>query len=261
MSIGETLADARASAGLTVDQVSDSTRVRASVISAIEHDDFSTCGGDFYARGHIRSIAQVVGVDPAPLIAEFDETHGDVAARSLQALQSESLKVRERRGPNWSAAMAVALVLVLGYGVFQIAATGDESGSRTQTQTNLGPDKNKPPKGPNKPPAGNPGATPTPEPSPEDPVAVAPQSGVSVRLAVVDGKSWVSVRDPSGRQLFQGLLDSGITRVFNADERLSFVIGNAGAVRLKVNGERLGRPGGFGEVVRLEFGPNGPKVA
>jgi hypothetical protein len=33
------------------------------------------------------------------------------------------------------------------------------------------------------------------------------------------------------------------------------VIGNAGAVSLKVNGEELGVPGKIGEVVRLEFGP------
>jgi hypothetical protein len=36
------------------------------------------------------------------------------------------------------------------------------------------------------------------------------------------------------------------------------VIGNAGAVDLRVNGTDLGSPGGSGEVVRLEFGPGDP---
>ena len=76
MSIGDTLAEARRQAGLTITQVSQQTRIRESIVRAIEQGDFSPCGGDFYARGHIRSIAEVVGVDPAPLIREYDKEHG-----------------------------------------------------------------------------------------------------------------------------------------------------------------------------------------
>jgi Helix-turn-helix domain len=72
MSIGETLAEARREAGLTVTQVSQRTRIRETIIRGIEQDDYAPCGGDFYARGHVRSIARVVGTDPVPLIAEYD---------------------------------------------------------------------------------------------------------------------------------------------------------------------------------------------
>ena len=61
MSIGDTLAEARRQSGLTVTQVSERTRIRETIIRGIEQNDFSACGGDFYARGHIRSIAAVVG--------------------------------------------------------------------------------------------------------------------------------------------------------------------------------------------------------
>ena len=64
MSIGDTLAEARRHAGLTITQVSQQTRIRESIIRSIEQGDFSGCGGDFYARGHIRSIAAAVGADP-----------------------------------------------------------------------------------------------------------------------------------------------------------------------------------------------------
>lgn len=74
MPIGEALAEARRRAGLTVTQVSQRTRIRETIIRGIESDDYSACGGDFYARGHIRSIARVVGADPGPLIREFDST-------------------------------------------------------------------------------------------------------------------------------------------------------------------------------------------
>ena len=75
MSIGGTLAEARHEAGLTVADVSARTRIRQALIRDIEQDEFASCGGDFYARGHIRAIASVVGADPRPLISEYDAAH------------------------------------------------------------------------------------------------------------------------------------------------------------------------------------------
>ncbi len=72
MGIGGALAEARSEAGLSVTEVSQRTRIRATIIRDIERDDYAACGGDFYARGHIRAIAKVVGADPVPLIAEYD---------------------------------------------------------------------------------------------------------------------------------------------------------------------------------------------
>jgi transcriptional regulator with XRE-family HTH domain len=72
VSIGEVLATARLDAGMTVSDVSDRTRITRTIITAIEGDDYAGCGGDFYARGHIRSIARAVGTDPEPLIREYD---------------------------------------------------------------------------------------------------------------------------------------------------------------------------------------------
>jgi hypothetical protein len=70
--IGGALVEARSEAGLTIAQVSERTRIRETIIRGIEHDDYSACGGDYYARGHIRAIARVVGADPVPLIAAYD---------------------------------------------------------------------------------------------------------------------------------------------------------------------------------------------
>jgi O-antigen/teichoic acid export membrane protein len=72
LSIGEVLFYARRRAGLTVGQLSHRTGIEGSVIGGIERNDYSACGGDFYARVYIRSMARVVGTDPAPLVAEYD---------------------------------------------------------------------------------------------------------------------------------------------------------------------------------------------
>ena len=100
--IGDTLAEARQRAGLTVAQVSEQTCIREAVIKGIEGDDYSACGGDFYARANIRSIARVVGADSGPLIAEYDALHrarGALSAVSLEELLATSIPAARRRRP------------------------------------------------------------------------------------------------------------------------------------------------------------------
>jgi cytoskeletal protein RodZ len=124
VSIGATLAAARRRAGLTVHDVSQSTRVTEPIIRGIEHDDYAECGGDFYARGHIRAIARAVGEDPEPLIEEFDSTWRSAkettAAEAFQP--SMPLRTRERRRVRWTAVLAVLVLAVLCFAGYKFVA-------------------------------------------------------------------------------------------------------------------------------------------
>jgi cytoskeletal protein RodZ len=125
MPIGEFLAAARHRAGLSVAQVSEQTRIRETIISGIESGDYSACGGDFYARGHIRAIAKAVGADAEPLIQEYDSRHrapGAVSAVSLEELLSTSAQVPLRRRVNWKPVLVLALVVVAGFGVYRLVS-------------------------------------------------------------------------------------------------------------------------------------------
>jgi cytoskeletal protein RodZ len=73
MSAGQMLSAARRAAGLSLDDLADATKLRASILAAMEEDDFSHCGGVVYARGQLRSIAPVLGLDPDDLVAAFDD--------------------------------------------------------------------------------------------------------------------------------------------------------------------------------------------
>jgi hypothetical protein len=73
VTVGETLTEARCQAGLSVDEVSERTRIRPTVIRSIEQDDYAACGGEIYVRGYVRAIAGAVGIDALPLIREFDQ--------------------------------------------------------------------------------------------------------------------------------------------------------------------------------------------
>lgn len=75
MTVGEALAEARTRAGLSVDEVSERTKIREVVIRAIELDDYEACGGDLFVRGYVRVIADAVGLEAQPLIREYDQSH------------------------------------------------------------------------------------------------------------------------------------------------------------------------------------------
>jgi hypothetical protein len=115
VSIGKVLATARGQAGLTITQVSQRTRIRETIIGGIERDDFSACGGDFYARGHIRAIARAVGVDGEPLVGEYDSSHGTPQASPEAGPPGPSAppRPRQRHRPNGSVALLVVLAAVL----------------------------------------------------------------------------------------------------------------------------------------------------
>jgi cytoskeletal protein RodZ len=124
VSIGATLASARRRAGLSVSEVSHSTRVTEPIIRGIELDDYAACGGDFYARGHIRAIARAVGEDPLPLIDEFDSTWRSAkeitAAEAFQPVLP--LRKRERRRVRWMPFLAVLVLAVLSFASYQFAS-------------------------------------------------------------------------------------------------------------------------------------------
>jgi cytoskeletal protein RodZ len=153
VSIGATLAAARRRAGLTVSDVSQRTRVTEPIIRGIEQDDYAACGGDFYARGHIRAIARAVGEDPVPLIDEFDSTWR--SAKEVTAAEvfqpAMPLRKRERRRVRWAAVLAVLVLAVLGFATYKFV-----SGVGRARPTAATSPRPSPPGGPTNPPASAP---------------------------------------------------------------------------------------------------------
>jgi cytoskeletal protein RodZ len=251
VSIGETLAQERRQAGLSVTQVSLQTRIRETVIRGMESDDFSACGGNFYARGHIRSVARVIGIDPEPLVSEFDAAHGGAPqpVSATAAFEPERpIPFRERRSANWSAAMALALAVVVIAGVFQAVRHdgGREQHTARQVAGTPAPRPSKP--------------APTAPPKSTDPVAAAPRT--TVEVAVVAKRTvWVNVRGDKGKALYSGVLRSGDQKKWTAKKKISMVIGIGGGVRLTVNGKDIGTPGKGKGVQRLTFDRNDPAAA
>ncbi|MFD3536861.1 helix-turn-helix domain-containing protein [Streptomyces sp. NPDC058664] len=254
-SIGRALQQTRVAAGLTVEEVSASTRVRIPIVHAIEEDDFSRCGGDVYARGHIRTLARAVGLDPAPLIEQYDAEHGGRPAPTPAAPLFEAERIRpEPRRPNWTAAMVAAIVAVVGFVGFTMfngneapkGATTADGGPAPAPEKATSAAKPKPVK-------------PAPKPT-ESAIAAVPQDKVTIKLSATDGKSWISAKGHDGKLLFDGLLLEGESKTFQDDERIDLVLGNAGAIELHVNGKKIADKFESGQVERLTYTKGDPEA-
>lgn len=253
-SIGRALRQARIDAGLTVDDVTNATRVRIAIVQAIEADNFAPCGGDVYARGHIRTLAKAVHLDPAPLLAQYDDSHGGRPAPTPAAPLFEAERIRpERRGPNWTAAMVAAIVAVVGFVGFTAFKGGDDSGKSSVAEGGSTPTSDK--------------TTATPktdkpkDPKPSDSaIAAVPQDKVTVQVSAADGRSWISAKDHNGRLLFDGLLKQGDSKTFQDSDKINLVLGDAGAIDLYVNGKKIDDDWQPGAVERLTYTKGDPQA-
>ena len=112
--------------GSRVDQLAERTRIRPHVIESIEVDDFAPCGGDFYARGHLRTLARVLGIDVAPLLTSYDERYADAPINPRRVFEAELATGATGRsaapaaGPNWSVLVAAVMALVLAWSVARL---------------------------------------------------------------------------------------------------------------------------------------------
>lgn len=253
-SVGRALKQARIDAGLSVEDVSARTRVRVPIVVAIEQDDFSRCGGDVYARGHVRAYARTVDLDSDEMVARYDAEHGGRPEPTPAAPLFDAERVKpEPRRPNWTAAMVAAIVAVVGFVGFTLFSGGADNGS-VNAEASASPTEENTKK---------PSPSPTEgkaEPDPTDSaIAVAPADRVTVKLVANGGSSWISAEDHTGALMHEGVLNDGESETFTDKEQISLVLGNGGAVELYVNGKKVDRSSENGQVERLQYTKGDPE--
>lgn len=241
MSIGESLTEARRQAGLTVAEVSQRTRIRESIIRGIEQGDFAACGGDFYARGHIRSIAGAVGLDPVPLISEYDAEHGPLGSmRAAEVFEpSIPIKLRERRSPSLSMIVAVVLLAIIGFTAYHLASRGSGAKHAAFGATSGATARSS---------AAAHAAKPTPAPS-----AAHVSSDVVIKLTALEN-CWVQItRRSDGSQIYMGTILAGASMTWTEKHAVQMKLGNPGGIVLTVDGKRQSPP--TNQPVTLSFSP------
>jgi cytoskeletal protein RodZ len=241
MSLGSMISKARVDARLSIEDLSASTNIRIPLIREMEANNFSNCGGETYARGHIRNIAQRLGVDPQLFLSAFEAEHMQ-ADRSMQDMLVETNAMKqpeESRKVSWKTLSSISVVSLLIVGLIQIIVSNTSSSEIPKPVSSVSPTST---------------ASATPEASPSGEATLSTGAGVEVVISASRAKSWLFVSDASGRTLFSGQISKGTTKTFTTDVSLNFKIGNAGGVDLVVNGKKVDSVGSDGEVVSLSYG-------
>ena len=129
MTLGSMITQARKSAGLSIDDLSASTNIRASLLREMESDSFHNCGGETYARGHIRNIATKLGVDPLIFIAAFEEEqmHTDRSMKDLLVENSVMRLPESARKVSWKVLATISVASLFVVGLAQIIISNTSS--------------------------------------------------------------------------------------------------------------------------------------
>ena len=254
MSFGEELRRERMVREISLEEISAATKISVRLLRALEDGDLAKLPAPTFTRGFIRAYSGHLGIDPNEKINAY---LADLAGSSTDAPAARKPRPRSRfwRGRRATAGTIVGgvtgLLLLLGLianPAHRPLPPRDRPAVRTAPAVAL---KN---------------VTLSNEPTPamrdeaESPAeptapAAAPASspgnaspGVSLLLEF-DGDSWTHL-EADGRPVFSGLIRGGESRHFEARERFRLTLGNAGAVRVTVDGRSLDRLGGAGQVVR-----------
>ena len=242
MTLGQVLRDARIAARLSIEELSDSTSIRIGLLTQMEEDNFKHCGGDTYARGHLRNIANKIGIEPLVLINLYNEEHS-LENRAIGDLlvENSAMKVpQENKAISWKVPATVSLVVLFIFGLFQIVSSNQGPESPMVNQSTPSPTAS-----PTKSLPGTPSAAPTSGTAISD-------GKVTLKLDAVRGNSFIDVI-VDGQRVIKGSLFQGDVKNFEGTRAISVYLSNPAGLDVTVDGELLPPLGGQNEEVRRTF--------
>ena len=245
MALGEVLRSARESAGFSVDELAHIVNLRPGLITSMEKNDFLPCGGDTYARGHIRNIARAIGANAQELLAMYDEEHS-VDSRSIHAqlVDNNAAAIRsENRKLSWKvlAGASLSIIALIGVAQFAMSSVDQETTSNVVAESE-----------PSESPVVtmSPSATPTPSASSE--LIPATNTALNLVIKATRGNSNIDIV-VGGVHLYKGPLFQGEEKSFVGEDSISVYLGNAGDLDLTLNGQKLAPLGERNQEIRKTF--------
>ena len=248
LTFGEELRRERLIREVKLEEISGATKISMRLLTALEASDVSKLPAPVFTRGFIRAYSRHLGLDAEEMVNAY---LADVAPdRSKEAAPRKGrLRSRFLRGRRAAAGSIVAFVAA----VLLIAGLMLRPERRSAPQRVAAPRPSAPITFKNV--AVSPLPAPVAEtaPAPADPASPVANSGTptsGVRLVLeFDGDSWTEVT-ADGQRIFSGLIHRGTRRQFDAKEGFRLTFGNAGAVRVTLDGRALEPLGTSGQVVR-----------
>lgn len=243
LTFGEELRRERVIREISLEEISAATKISMRLLAALEASDVARLPAPTFTRGFIRAYARHLGIDPEEMVnAYLMDLKSGV---SLEGPTGKSPRPRSRflRGRRATAGTIVgsvtSILLLLGF----IASPERRPlpiRPRSVVALEAVAFKN---------------VALSSEPAPairEEPSAPEPLPAEASRVSLLlecDEDSWAKLT-ADGETVFSGVIHRGESRRFEARDGFRLSLGNAGGVRVSVDGRSLDRLGGAGEVVR-----------
>ena len=246
MTLGRTIRDAREAARVSLESLSDATSIRMGLLSEMESDNFKHCGGDIYARGHLRNIAAIIGLNPQILIDLYNEEHAIESQRIQDSLVDNNViqVPREKKSLSWKVPAVTSVAILLVIAVVQIVmsnqspsqvATPSVSATASASTT----------------PSTTPSATPTASVV-AAPSATTTHGPVSLVISASRGNSYIDII-VDGKEVEKGSIFQGESKTYKGSAVISVYFSNPAGLDVTFNGKLLAPLGGQNEEVRRTF--------
>ncbi len=240
LSFGEELRRERVIREISLEEISRATKISVRLLKALEGSDLSRLPAQAFTRGFIRAYARHLGIDPEEKVNAY---LADLGGETPDPITAKKVRPRSRfwRGRRATAGTivggAAAVLLLLGL------IASPERRLRPTRQARMAARAA---------PVALKNVAVSNEPTPVIAEATAPRSAAASGTWLVlefEEDSWTKL-DADGETVLVGLMRRGDTRKFEALRGFRLTLGNAGGVRVTVDGRRLERLGRAGEVVR-----------
>ncbi len=240
--LGARLRQAREARGISLARASRRTRLQRRYLEAMEAGEWEVLPSGVYGRGLVRHYAEFLGLDPQEVLAAYDRIRA-ASGRTDPIPRPAAPRLSLPRGcslPSFFGSVTVAALLgILAAWAYIIWVRPAEV---APTPTLLPPTPTPLPAAAFTP---TPSLLPTPTPTP------TPVAPLVLEVEAIQD-AWLHV-EADGVVLLERTLTAGNRRTFTATEEIFLWTGNAGGLRLRLNGEALPPLGEAGQVVRKRF--------
>jgi cytoskeleton protein RodZ len=284
-SFGAQLKQEREKQGLTLEQISLSTKIGTRMLRALEEEHFDQLPGGIFNKGFIRAYARCLHMDEEQAIAEYMAATGTspLANNSEDHNQPPVLELpreddRETSDLPWGIFAVVLLLAAVGFAAWGFysresqksgAVSASPAGSSLSTSSAATGDAlpveqkpSEPVDSSAKPAETSPtplAAAPTQSQAVMTPVSPAAQPApIGNLLVLIKARedSWLSI-SVDGEIVTRALLAASAQKSVRAEKEIVIKAGNIGALDFEFNGQKLPTQGDYGEVKTLTFNAHG----
>ena len=252
-SCGTYLKGAREAKKISLDEITRATKIRRSILEAIERDQGDSLLPEVVVKGFIEIYARHVGVDPEEALSRYSQRQKDGASADKGHARLEGKQEALKRYIISGAALCVVLCGILL--LFLVGGSKEEG--REQVMTEARPEQEViPPPAQLQPPSAPSEKEILPLSTSQAPVQedVVTEESSPVRehalVITATERTWVQIQEGTSLP-FDVVLYPGESYTRTSPHQLAVVIGNAGGVTVTFDGKGLGSLGKVGEVVRL----------